>query len=203
MRGSLFLVSVTEGTNQRVAIRLKSLQVGLVAMRDVIAEVLHPHFELGDADFEAAFLFLQLDELLAGGTQGDFDSFGAFVNLGAREEQLGDFGFQRCGLLLPGGDRFTQGAAFRVQRFDAGFVAGDVDAARFEEFSELRQPGGHGSTLAIQVFLLLAFGSDADADFIQILDGSVFAFAHSLGSVFGFHPLDTMVFERFRGDGDC
>ena len=83
MSGSLLFVSVTKGTEQRVGIRLKSLQVGLVTVRDVIAQVFHAHFELGDADFEAAFLFLQMDELLARGSQSDFDSFGAFVNLRA------------------------------------------------------------------------------------------------------------------------
>ena len=52
----------------------------------------------------------------------------------------------------PDGDGFAQAAAFRVERFDAGFIAGDVRTARFENFGKLREPGGHGSPLAVQDF---------------------------------------------------
>ena len=202
MRRRFFLVSVAKRTDQRVAIRLKSLKVGLVAVGDVIAEVFHAHFELSDADFEAAFLFLQLDELLPGGTQSDFDGFRVFVNLRARGKKPGDLGFERRGFLLPDGYRFAQAAAFRVERFDAGLVAGDVGAARFKKFGKLREPGGHGSALAVQVVLLLAFGSDADPNFIQFLDGSAFALARGLGGVFGFRSPDSIFFERLGGFRD-
>ncbi len=69
------------------------------------AHGLHAHLDLRAADFEAASLFLQADELLAGGAERHLHGLRLIVHLGAGGQNACDAGLLLGAFLLPGANR--------------------------------------------------------------------------------------------------
>ena len=197
------LVAFAESNEERVGVRLEGLEVCLVALGGMAADVFHAHFGLGGLHLDAAALILELGELLAGGAEGGFDGFGGFHNLGPLREdggQAGFLGFQRG---VPFGHRGLERGVLGGEGFDAGFVVGNIGAAGVEEFVEFHDAGGHGAALAVEALLLLALGGYAHADFVEGVVGRAFAFADDLDAGFAFRSGGAQRVERAGGFGDA
>ena len=133
----------------------------------MVPDVLHAHLGLGGFDFDAPAFLLDPDELRAGGAQGEFEGVGAAVDLRPRGDDGFEVGFSGTERLLRLVRRNLERGILRVQRLDPPLVVFDIHAAGVKKLGELGDAGGHRAALAVQVFLLLPFGGDADTDFVE------------------------------------
>ncbi len=78
-----------------------------------------------------------------------------------------------------------QRGAFRLESVNTRLVVRDILSTRIEQLGELGQTCGHGSTLAAQVFLLLALGGHAHTNLVQLLNGNIFPLANYQDIIFG------------------
>ena len=155
-------------------------------MRNVVPDVFHAHLGLGGFDFDPPAFVLNPDELGAGGAECCLDGVGAFVDLGAGGDEGFEFGFLAGERFLPLRDRNPERGIFRIQRFDPALVICDIHPAGVEEFGKFGDAGGHGTALAVQVFLLLALCGHSDSDFVEGIGCRAFAFAGDLNAHFRF-----------------
>ena len=87
----LALVPVAQGADERVAVWLKFLERELVALRDVVADIFHPHFGLSCLDFDAAAFVLELRESLTHRAKAGIHAFCGLSHLGALGKKGAEF----------------------------------------------------------------------------------------------------------------
>ena len=188
IRSGLAFSPFAERDKQRVSVRLKGFEIDLVAVGDVVPDILHSHFGLRGFDFDPSAILLNPHELLTGSAECGFNGIGAAVNLRAGSDEGFQLGFPLFLGCLPFGNRNPKRRILGLQRFDSPFVICDIHPALVEKLGKLDHPGGHRAPLAIEVFLLLAFRGHPDADLIEGIGSCALPLAGDLNAHFRVPP---------------
>ena len=194
--GLLLGSAIPIGAEQRVGVGLEFLEVELIALGDMGANILHAHFHLGLANFETPFLLLQFDHLTTGAAKSGIDGFGLRMHFLASGGHLGDLHLHRAEFLGPDAHGVAQAGAFAFQALDAALRVCDVLTAGVEEFGEFRHASRHGSALTVEIFLLLALGGHTHAHFVERFDRSRFPLTGRLDRLVGLRTGDAGHFQR-------
>lgn len=155
----------------------EGFEVDLVFAEDLFGDIFEVELGLGELDLEVADLFVEVGDFFVVGEEGRVGFFEEVVELFALVEELVDGGDDMGEALLVGGDLVLEGGDFFLEGGDFCFEGLVFFLTGIEEVGEFDEAGLDGFLLAEEGLVALLFGSDLDADLVELFGLGGFEFA--------------------------